>query len=202
MGRDMESVDTAAIDRAEGPDVSTRITLLVRLWLPDRPGALGTVASRIGAVGGDVHEIEVVDLGAGRAVDELVVTVPIACPLDLLAREIDEIDGVDIESFEEIPSIPVDPRLQAPSAALDLASASDAGGLIERLVENARTEVRADHVALVDSGAGRVLHRVGPGPEDARLVAFARGVAQSAAVADSPAGQAEDVAWAVVADRG
>ena len=43
-------------------------SLVVRVWLPDRPGALGAVASRIGGVGGDVHEIEVVDHGAGRAV--------------------------------------------------------------------------------------------------------------------------------------
>ena len=32
-------------------------TLVVRLWLPDRPGALGQVASRIGAVHGDVTAI-------------------------------------------------------------------------------------------------------------------------------------------------
>lgn len=29
-------------------------TYVVRVWMPDRPGALGQVASRIGAVGGDV----------------------------------------------------------------------------------------------------------------------------------------------------
>ena len=31
-------------------------TYIIRLWLPDRPGALGHVASRIGAVGGDPVE--------------------------------------------------------------------------------------------------------------------------------------------------
>ncbi|HEY5887611.1 MAG TPA: ACT domain-containing protein, partial [Acidimicrobiales bacterium] len=62
-------------------------SLVVRVWLPDRPGALGAVASRIGGVGGDVHEIEVVDRGAGRAVDEFLVTVPEAVSDDLVARE-------------------------------------------------------------------------------------------------------------------
>jgi len=33
--------------------------VLVRVWLPDRPGALGLVASRIGAVDGDIVGIDV-----------------------------------------------------------------------------------------------------------------------------------------------
>ena len=31
----------------------------MRVWLPDRPGALGLVASRIGAIGGDIVGIDV-----------------------------------------------------------------------------------------------------------------------------------------------
>ena len=48
-------------------------TYVIRVWLPDRPGALGAVASRIGAVGGDVVAIDILERGAGRAIDELVV---------------------------------------------------------------------------------------------------------------------------------
>lgn len=175
-----------------------RTTLLVRVWLPDRPGALGAVASRIGAVGGDVHEIEVVDRGAGRAVDELVVTVPAACPLDLLAREIDEIDGVDIEEVETVPAIPVDPRMQAFAAALDLAAAPDPVALARVLAEHARAEIRADHVAVVDAGRGEVIARSGDGPPEPWLLAFCRGIVESAGVAGSPSGQAEEVGWATV----
>ena len=40
--------------------------------LPDRPGALGQVASRIGAVGGDIVAIDILDRSRGRAVDEFV----------------------------------------------------------------------------------------------------------------------------------
>ena len=47
-------------------------TYLVRAWIPDRPGALGQVASRIGAVRGDVVAIEILERGGGRAVDEIV----------------------------------------------------------------------------------------------------------------------------------
>ena len=48
-------------------------TWIVRVWLPDRPGALGQVASRIGAVRGDVVGIDILERGAGRAIDELAV---------------------------------------------------------------------------------------------------------------------------------
>jgi hypothetical protein len=39
-------------------------TFVVRVWVPDRPGALGSVASRIGAVRGDLVGI---DIQIGRA---------------------------------------------------------------------------------------------------------------------------------------
>ena len=34
---------------------------VVRVWLPDRPGALGLVASRIGAIGGDIVGVDVLE---------------------------------------------------------------------------------------------------------------------------------------------
>ena len=184
------------------PGLGDRTTLLVRVWLPDRPGTLGAVASRIGAVGGDVHEIEVVVRGAGRAVDELVVTVPARCPLDLLAREIDEIDGVDVEELESIPAAPADPRMQAFSAALELAGAPDEVALARVLAEHARSEVRADHVAVVDTERGVVVAESGDGPGESWLVAFCRGVGEAAGAGGSPTGQAEDLAWAVVPGGG
>ena len=48
----------------------------MRVWLPDRPGALGAVASRIGAVRGDLVGVDILERGAGRAIDELVVELP------------------------------------------------------------------------------------------------------------------------------
>jgi hypothetical protein len=58
--------------------VAVVITIVVRVWMPDRPGALGQVASRIGAVRGDVLAIEILEQGGGRAIDELTVALP--CP--------------------------------------------------------------------------------------------------------------------------
>jgi hypothetical protein len=186
------------MSRKAEPTMAERATLLVRLWLPDRPGALGAVASRIGAVGGDVHEVEVVDRGEGRAVDELVVTVPRDCPLDLLSREIDEIDGVDIEEFEPVPRLPLDPRMQAFSAALDLAAAPDRPALARSLAEHARSELRADHVAVVDGPGGEVVARAGDGPAASWLVALCRGKAGPAGPLDGAQPRADDVGRTVV----
>jgi ACT domain-containing protein len=68
---------------------------VVRIALPDRPGALGLVASRIGSVGGDIVAINILEREDGRAVDEFVVEVDQEL-IDLLQSEIHEVDGVSI----------------------------------------------------------------------------------------------------------
>jgi ACT domain-containing protein len=68
---------------------------VVRIALPDRPGALGLVASRIGAVGGDIVAINILEREDGRAVDEFVVEVDQEL-IALLQSEIHEVDGVSI----------------------------------------------------------------------------------------------------------
>ena len=75
---------------------------ILRIQLPDRPGALGQVASRIGAVGGDIVAIDILDRVEGRAVDEFVVELSGAHLVDLLSSEIHEVDGVQIEDVRLI----------------------------------------------------------------------------------------------------
>src|SRR4051794_4181561 len=86
-------------------------TFVVRVWLPDRPGALGAVASRIGSVGGDVVGIEILERGAGRAIDDLVVELPDGGLVDLLASEVCQVDGVDVEDVRVAADASHDPRL-------------------------------------------------------------------------------------------
>ena len=82
----------------------------VRVWLADRPGALGQVASRIGGVGGDVIGIEILERGAGRAIDDLVVALPNPALIDLLVAEIQQVDGVDVEEVVTVTPDSVDPE--------------------------------------------------------------------------------------------
>ncbi len=69
---------------------------VVRVQLPDRPGALGQVASRIGAVGGDIVAIHILSRGGGRALDEFIIQLDGALT-QLLESEILEVDGVNVE---------------------------------------------------------------------------------------------------------
>ena len=77
---------------------------LLRIWLPDRPGALGLVASRIGAVGGDIVSIDILGRTEGRVVDEFVVELGGDHLVDLLGTEIHEVDGVRVEEIRPVAS--------------------------------------------------------------------------------------------------
>jgi hypothetical protein len=69
---------------------------VVRIALPDRPGALGLVASRIGAVGGDIVAINILERDDGQAVDEFVIEIGGHHLIELLRTEIHEVDGVSV----------------------------------------------------------------------------------------------------------
>jgi ACT domain-containing protein len=81
---------------------------LLRVSLPDRPGALGQVASRIGAVGGDIVAIDILSRGEGQAVDEFVVELAGEELMDLLHHEIHEVDGVRLVDVVRHPRAPVE----------------------------------------------------------------------------------------------
>ena len=81
--------------------------------MPDRPGALGQVASRIGAVRGDVLAIEILEQGAGRVIDELTVALPDEGLVPLLTAEIDAVDGVSVENIRTVDIDRADANLAA-----------------------------------------------------------------------------------------
>ncbi len=79
---------------------------VVRIRLLDRPGALGQVASRIGAVGGDIVAIDIVERSDGRAIDEFVIELGGDHLVDLLRHEIHEVDGVVVEHVTRVDAEP------------------------------------------------------------------------------------------------
>jgi hypothetical protein len=92
-------------------------TMVVRVWLPDRPGALGQVASRIGAVHGDVTAIDILERGAGRVIDELLVALPESVSTELLAKVVGAVDGVAVEHIRHVD----EDRADSATAVLQLA---------------------------------------------------------------------------------
>jgi hypothetical protein len=167
-------------------------TYVVRVWLPDRPGALGAVASRIGAVRGDLVGVDILERGAGRAIDELVVDLPTANLLELMVNEVNQVDGVDVEDVRQVPGVPGDPRLDALETAAYLVERQDPNELLSALVAHAAKDFEADWAAAVDPGAPHPLSSVGSMPPEAWVYAFVQGARAAVNGAASPA----DVAWA------
>ncbi len=95
-------------------------TYVIRLSLPDRPGALGAVAVRVGAVRGNVVGIAIVERHEGEAIDELVVELPSPDLVDLLVDEISQVDGVYVDLVEPMVQVGTDPRLEALDAVAAL----------------------------------------------------------------------------------
>ncbi|HVL27628.1 MAG TPA: hypothetical protein VM390_05740 [Acidimicrobiales bacterium] len=172
-------------------------TFIVRVWLPDRPGALGAVASRIGALRGDVVGIEILERGGGRAIDELVVQLPDATVMGLLVSEIAEVDGVDVEDVRPAPGAPADQRLDALDTAAVLVGATTQAALIGELVARAHEVFEAEWAAAVDTERALVAAAVGSPPPAAWLAAFVAGSRSSALVAAGDRGP-DDAAWSAL----
>lgn len=145
----------------------------VRVWLPDRPGALGQVASRIGAVGGDVIGIEIMERGTGIAVDDLVVCLPHADLVHQLRKEIGEVDDVRVEGIRQIESA----RTARELVSLDIAASLAARGanVLEVLTDRLMGELAADWAAIVQLDPAEISLKRGEPPSALWLAGFLEG---------------------------
>ena len=71
---------------------------LLRVELEDRPGTLGSLAVALGSVGADILSLDVVERGAGYAVDDLVVDLPAGAMPDTLITAAEALHGVRVET--------------------------------------------------------------------------------------------------------
>jgi hypothetical protein len=200
------------------------VLVVLRVWLDDRPGSLASVAGRIGAMGGDVIGIDVLERGAGRVIDEFVVELTTKAPtsgrsrllkrarkaqdesgeseqnheieeLNRLVTEIDHLDGVNVEVAEVVPELP-DPRLDALELATALVSAATGEKLLDTLVEESCHRFGCGWAAVVDRARSAQIAASGPAPHASWLAAFVTGVSSTGG--DGPV----DVAWAALAGTG
>jgi len=99
------------------------VLVALRVRLPDRPGALGLVASRIGAVRGDVLGIEILETIGSSVLDEIVVRLDSAEVLELMIDEINAVDGTSVDHVRSVSDGRIDPSLSALRAAVRCAEA-------------------------------------------------------------------------------
>jgi len=135
---------------------------LIRVQLPDRPGALGAVASRIGSVGGDVVSIDILQRDNGAVVDELGVGLAGNHLLGLLRDEILAVEGPLPDRHAELLDI-----------ATELFVQSSPEALLDHLAERVRRSLAADFTAVIDADTTRVTARHGDAPTDDQLRAMA-----------------------------
>lgn len=109
------------------------------------------MASRIGSVRGDVLAIEILEVGGGRVIDELVVALPDESLVDLMVNEVHAIDGVSVEHVRETDGGYTDVSLSSLSAAADLAE-SEPDRRLDSLVEGVAQLTDATWVLVARAG--------------------------------------------------
>jgi hypothetical protein len=131
---------------------------LIRVKLPDRPGALGAVASRIGSVGGDVVSIDILERDNGIVVDELGVGLSGGNLIGLVRDEILEVDGVSIESIRPLEGAIPDRQAELLEVAAELFKQRSPAKLLEHLAARVRGSLAADSCAVLEAdGSGVVV---------------------------------------------
>lgn len=149
--------------------------LSVRIWLPDEPGMLAAVATRIAAIRGNVVGLEVLERSGGVAVDELMVELPEMGLADKLCRQLRSIDGAGIEEVRVVPPDMEERGLQVIAAAVSILETANASASLAALVGLTGELFDAGWSALVDIGSETYVLCSGDVPGLAWLLAFVAG---------------------------
>jgi hypothetical protein len=181
----------------EGRTEESDVHVVVRVWLPDRPGGLGQVASRIGAMRGDIVGVDVLERSGTVAVDEFAVDLPGEDLIPLLVREIEEVDGASVEEVERVQRFP-DPRLDALESVERLCAATTPAEVPDVVAAQVCREFLADWSAVLMGG--KVVAASGAVPDVDVLTALATGTAASPLVASGESGP-DDLAVAALPEH-
>ena len=166
---------------------------VLRLWLSDRPGVLGKIATSIGDVGGDVEGIDILERGGGQAIDELVVALPDAVSTDALIANLSVIEGLGIEDVRMIEPGRPDAGTAALLSAAILVS-SPVPQLLEHFCDQLCALVEAVWAVALDLESGTVLATRGVIPDVAWLGAFFAG-SQHLSADDHNGSAPSDIVW-------
>jgi hypothetical protein len=135
------------------------VLLRLRIWVADRPGALGQVTRELGACGADIVQVSVLSRERGRALDEITVFLPEEDQRARLERSLRAMGTVTLEGIR--------PSGEVPGAFPDLdllgRVATDPRAALNILVDALPRILAADWALAVRPGAGPP----GSGPADA-----------------------------------
>lgn len=166
------------------------------MWLPDRPGTLGQVAGRVGAVDGDVVGLEIMERGGGTAIDDITVLLSTADDLPRLIREIERVENVRVEDARRV-TAPVDTELAVLGLAGDISEARS--GAIAALVDGLKTLFNADWAAALRLQPIGFHHVAGETPNIGWLAAYVEGTRHLPENTDIAP---DDISWTRLASSG
>jgi hypothetical protein len=149
--------------------------LAVRIWLPDKPGMLAAVATRIAAIRGNVVGLEVLERSGGVAVDELMVELPEVGLADKLCSQLRAIDGAGIEEVRPVPTDMEERGLQVISAAVSILETANASASLAALVGLGGELFDVEWSALIDLRSETFVQCAGDVPGIDWLLAFVSG---------------------------
>jgi hypothetical protein len=181
--------------------------VVVRLWLADRPGSLGRIATRIGEVGGDLVGIDILERDGALAMDEFTVELPDGYSPEELAEALSQLQGVEVEDMRHLVfRAPYSGRDPLDTAVL-LAEASDPARVADVLARGVCTAFSCDWSTVLDMAGTAVaaLANSGEPPSAAWLGAFVAGARAGLSLsAGEGAGLVgpRDVAWAPLESSG
>jgi hypothetical protein len=176
----------------------------MRVWLPDRPGALGALASCIGERGVEIVGIDILERDGARAVDELTLEVADARSVEPLVAAVVALDGFDIEDMRPLVSRLPFPGGDPLDAAVGLIDRTTSDDLFAALSHSACAVFAGDWAAVLDCGgtAPVLLGSAGNAPAAAWLGAFVGGAQATAVLPDGSHTGPRDVAWAALEAAG
>ncbi|WP_425437714.1 ACT domain-containing protein [Mumia flava] len=137
---------------------------MLRIELPDVPGSLGAVASALGEAGADIHAIEIVEHRSdGKAVDDVLLELPVTTMPDQLISACHRLDGVRVQWISRYNA---GVNLSMDLEAVEAFTAEPTRAL-EMLVEKIPETFRADWAMLVarTPDGPSVLHETATAPE-------------------------------------
>jgi hypothetical protein len=120
----------------------------VRIEVPDRPGALGRLASAIGVAGGDIAKVDVLESESGRALDDVFVVAHDEAHLERVTTALQGVPGVDVLGVQH-PVPPVTGHADLELVEQVLARPERA---LRTLVDGSPGALGADWAAIVEYG--------------------------------------------------
>lgn len=145
----------------------------LRISVPDSPGTLGRATTAIGAAGGDIAGVDVLESQAGRALDDVFVTVRDAAHLVAVSSAVAAEPGIQVVGVQH----PVPPVTGHTDLELCQQVLAQPDRAVRTLVDGAPAALGADWAAVLvfdHLGAHEdvlAVSRSAPAPESIRLTA-------------------------------